>query len=94
MAQVRGEADWLEIARSITERGLWCVIETCSDVAAQRWAPALLICTADARVLTDEVGRWSKAFPAEDLRVAGYSRDALHRDGGAPTAICHLAASP
>lgn len=82
---------WAPVAGEIVAEGLWCVLESCWDVAAQRWEPELLICSDDEGEIEAEVAAWAADHPALDLRVSGYTRDALHRAGWAPQALCHLA---
>jgi hypothetical protein len=81
----------IDAARAIVARGRWCAIEVCRDVPEQRWEPRLLICLADPLVIADAVAEWNAAEDTLDVRVAGYSRDGLHRDEGGPLLLCHVA---
>jgi hypothetical protein len=84
--------EWITAARAIVSGGMWCAIETCTDIAAQSWEPVLLICSDEEEMVSRELAAWIADFPAQDLRVCGYTRDTLHRVDGAPKAICYLAA--
>jgi hypothetical protein len=72
-------------------RGLWCVIEICADVPAQRWEPRLLLCLTDVVAILGEIASWIKDVPTWDARIAGYTREEPWRDDRAPTALCHVA---
>ena len=81
---------WLPAVMAIVERGLWCVVEACMDVSAQRWEPILIICERNGADSAISIAECIDDFPACDLRVAGYARDTLSRVEQAPTALCHL----
>ncbi|HEX7300471.1 MAG TPA: hypothetical protein VF257_15850 [Solirubrobacteraceae bacterium] len=82
---------WTDVPPALVDAGLWCVIEVCTDVPAQRWEPRLVLFLTDAVALVREVAAWIEDVPMWDARVAGYARDALRRDEAAPTALCHVA---
>jgi hypothetical protein len=82
---------WSEVPRAIVDAGLWCVVEICTDVPAQRWEPRLMLCLTDVVALLREIVGWIEDVPMWDVRIAGYEREALWRDEAAPTALCHVA---
>jgi hypothetical protein len=83
--------EWTTTARAIVAEGMWCVIEACTDIADQRWEAALLICSTEEEAVTRELAAWIADFPAQDLRICGYTRDSLRRVDHSPRAICYLA---
>jgi hypothetical protein len=82
---------WSPVPEAIVEAGLWCVIEICIDIPAQRWEPRLLLCLTDVPAILREIIRWIDAVPMWDVRIAGYTREELCREHQAPTALCHVA---
>jgi hypothetical protein len=82
---------WASTARAIVGNGMWCAIEACIAVAAQRWEPVLLICSGDEQQIDRALAAWIADSPEHDLRICGYTRDTLRRVEGAPRALCYLA---
>jgi len=85
---------WAPTATAIVQKGLWCVIEVCLDAPSQRWEPRLLVCESSVEGIGEAIAGWSVTSPAIDARIAGYTRERLRRVDSAPTALCHLAATP
>jgi hypothetical protein len=86
------DEDWTATVQAIVSAGMWCVIETCTDAAARRWDPVLLICSREEEKVGRALAEWITDFPAQDLRVCGYTRDSLRRVDEAPSTVCYLAA--
>jgi len=78
-------------AQAIIDAGLWCVVEVCLDVPAQRWEPRLLVCRDDVLAVARTAAEWTCASPDQDVRLAGYTRDTLVRVDEAPAPLCHVA---
>lgn len=90
----QGLLPWAGVARSITDAGMWCALETCADPVAQRWRPALILCTEDEDVISTELAAWIAGFPQADVRITGYARDTVRHVRESPAALCYLAAVP
>jgi len=84
-------SSWSHVPRAIVEAGLWCAVEICTDVPAQRWEPRLLLCLGDDIAVLAEIADWIVDVPMWDARVAGYTRDDPCRADHAPTALVHVA---
>jgi hypothetical protein len=82
---------WSLVPEAIVDAGLWCAIEICIDIPAQRWEPRLLICLTDVPEIVREIVRWIDDVPMWDVRITGYTREELCREHQAPTALCHVA---
>jgi hypothetical protein len=83
---------WQGTAAAILGAHLWCVIEVCRNVAAPEWEPRLIIFDDSVAGVADAIAAFISDFPGRDVRIAGYTRDHLRRNGRAPTALCHVAA--
>jgi len=81
-------------AEAILDRGGWCVVEACLDVAGQRWDPQVLVCSTEAEVVVDAVFDEVWSDPTLDVRLAGCDRGTLAPDPDLGTHLCHLAAMP
>ena len=81
-------------AEAILDRGGWCVVEVCLDVAGQRWDPRVLVCSTEAEVVVDAVFAEVWSDPTVDVRLAGCDRRTLAPDPDLGTYLCHLAAMP
>ncbi|MEA2250584.1 MAG: hypothetical protein QOG70_826 [Solirubrobacteraceae bacterium] len=81
-------------ASPILEEGLWCVLEVCLDVPAQRWEPRLIVFRRDGREVAAAVGAWIAQEPDRDVRLSGCDRSSLRPEPGVPPRLCYVAATP
>jgi hypothetical protein len=83
--------EWTATVERIISQGMWCVLEACTDVAAQSWEPVLLVCSTEEEMVSGALVTWIGDFPSQDLRLCGYTRDTLRRVDQGPSVLCYLA---
>ncbi|MEA2254303.1 MAG: hypothetical protein QOG35_348 [Solirubrobacteraceae bacterium] len=81
-------------AGPILDEGLWCVLEVCLDVPAQRWEPRLIVFRRDRREVAAAVGAWVAQEPDRDVRLSACDRSSLRPEPGVPPRLCYVAATP
>jgi CBS domain-containing protein len=81
-------------ARPILDEELWCVLEVCLDVPAQRWEPRLIVFHREAHEVAAAVREWVDREPDRDVRLSGCDRSSLRPRAGVPPRLCHVAAMP
>lgn len=84
-------AEVIAAAEAILRRGLWCGLEVCADVPAQRWEQRLVVCRTDPDAVAGVVAEWSRTEPDQDVRMIGCRRGDLRPDRTAPARLVHLA---
>ena len=81
-------------ARSIIDRGGWCVVEACVDVPSQQWEVWALIFDLVPERVADLVEEEVEFEPYLDVRLTGCDRSTLQPDTTLGTALCYLADAP
>jgi CBS domain-containing protein len=88
------DPDAIAAAGPILDEGLWCVLEVCLDVPAQRWEPRLIVFQRDAHEVAAAVSAWIAQEPGSDVRLSGCDRSSLRPEPGVPPRLCYVAATP
>ncbi|MGI8558768.1 MAG: CBS domain-containing protein [Solirubrobacteraceae bacterium] len=80
-------------AEAVLEHGLWCLLEACVDVAAQRWDPCIVICEEDPDAVVAAIRAWIAGGEAHDLRLRGCDRATLVPSAQLAPVVCRLVGS-
>ena len=81
-------------ARSIIDRGGWCVVETCIDVPEQHWEVCALMFDLVPESVADLVEEEIEFEPELDVRLTGCDRNTLEPEPALGAALCYLADAP